>query len=234
MKSVAIAFNYVDFSDPKKKRRQEVAMDLLCRSPENIFPVAYTFLGDIYHDFGRIISYNILERNSAHTINNDRELPYVKEILDDCAHHVPCPQKFPDVIGVINSDILLGQSFYDTIQSDTSAFVLSRYEITDVDADSFLDGKFKVIYGGDSHPGADGFFFNRNWWIENENRFPKDCIMGETEWDTIYRSIIRKYAKNHIEKRVLYHQYHDAKWKLDSPGAKNNIAIWEKIKRKCG
>ena len=234
MKSVVVAFNYVDFQDYHKKRRQNVAMELLCRSPKNIFPVGFTFLGDVCHrEWDRIVSYNILKRNSAHTIENNRELPYIREILENCCDHFPCP-KYPDVIGFINSDILLGNSFYDVIQSDADAFVLSRSDIVDVTADEFLDGKFKVIFGGDKHPGADGFFFKRSWWLENQKRFPKDLILGETEWDTCYRSIIRKLDPNHIESRCLYHMYHDAKWSLTSSGAKNNLEIWAKIKEKYG
>ena len=237
IKSVIVAFNYADFPDKKKQKRQEIAIDVLRNSPKNIYPVAYTFQGDKVEIDG-IDSRDVLTKNSALTIGNNRALPYVKEIIDLCynqSYYIADSNKmnYPKVIGLINSDILLGESFYTSIQSDADAFVFSRNDIADVTTEDFLNGKQHIIYGGDTHAGADGFFFNRKWWKKNRGLFPNDLILGETEWDTVYRAIIRKYADVHLENRVLYHVYHDQKWDLISPGAKNNIAIWNKIKEEC-
>ena len=225
MKTVVIAFNYVNFQDRKQKERQLTAMSVMQNAPPWAFPIALGFAGsmDSAEPYG-IRTFNLLKRNSRLEIGNTRDLPYIKEILDWSAR-IECGK-----IGYINSDILLGQSFYDAIQEDYDAFIFPRADIAETNAARFCKGDFKGIYGGDQHIGADGFFFKREWWLKNRDHFPNNLIIGETEWDTCYRKVIARVAENYLERRVLYHVYHDAKWKLDSPGAKNNIAIWESLK----
>jgi len=118
------------------------------------------------------------------------------------------------------------------LQQDFNAYIFSRSDIGEISAKDFIDGKARVIYGGDKHVGVDGFFFKKSWWNENKNKFPCDAILGETEWDTIYRYIIKHSTANYIEKRVLKHVYHDAKWDINSPGGKNNRKIWDLIKNR--
>jgi len=229
MKSVVIAFNYVEFKDKAKKSRQDVALSVLKKAPSWVFPVCFGFEnGSRYPEQLGFYTFNMLRRNAMTEIGNDRELPYIYEIMD-LAATIEC-----DKIGYVNSDILLKDDFYNCVKADFDAFIFSRYDIVDVNSDRFLNNDFRVIYGGDTHAGADGFFFKREWWKENRNKFPDNLIIGETEWDTCYRKLIKKNCYNYIEKRLLYHVYHDQKWNLTSNGAKNNIKIWEAVRRDIG
>jgi len=227
MKNVVVAFNYVEFQDPKKANRQAVAMEVMAEAPLWLFPISYGF----YHSPKtplrlptRIPFLDLLYRDSRSEIGNNRDLPYIKEILNLAS------ETAYDIIGYVNSDILLGEKFLETIQKEADAFIFSRSDIVETSPSKFLKGDFKVIYGGDQHIGADGFFFNRDWWINNRNLFPDDLIIGATEWDTVYRTVIKRSGANYIEKRVLYHVYHNQTWTTKSPEALNNIAIWEKVK----
>jgi len=225
MKTVVIAFNYVDYQDPKKAYRQLTAMRVLAQTPEWVFPIALGFKGaSTGAEEHGIPTFNILKRNSRDEIGNNRDLPYAKEIFDFTAK-ISCAK-----IGYINSDILIGDEFLETICEDTNAYIFSRSDIAETNPDSFAKGDFKVIYGGDQHIGADGFFFKRGWWLTNRDLFHDDLIIGETEWDTCYRKIIEKATISFIEKRVLCHVYHDRCWNLTSPGAKNNLKIFNELK----
>lgn len=225
MKTVVVAFNYVDFDDPKKKERQLTAMKILAASPSWVFPIAYGLreYGTITEING-ISTFNVLKRNSKTEIGNHRDLPYIKEILNWAAM-IECGK-----IGYINSDILVGDEFYRSLQEDADAYIFPRSDIVETSSEAFMKGGRKVIYGGDQHIGADGFFFDRQWWINNRDKFPDDLIIGETEWDTCYRILIARHSSNYIESRVLYHVYHNAKWTTTSPGAVNNVKIWEQVK----
>jgi hypothetical protein len=226
MHTVVIAFNYVDFKDYKKRDRQLTAMRVLKETPEWVSPIAFGFDGSVSSaEKCGIHAFNVLKRNSSKEIGNNRELPYIKEIMDWTAK-IECGK-----IGYINSDILIGKEFLDAINENADAYIFSRSDIAETNCVRFCKENFKVIFGGDQHIGADGFFFKREWWINNRDQFSDDLIIGETEWDTCYRTIIKNECSNYIERRCLYHVYHDAQWSLDSPGAKNNIAIWKSIKR---
>lgn len=226
MDTVALAINYVDFDDKKKSERQSVAMEVLSNSPDWLCPIVVGLDESVYlakeykvHDF------KLLKRDSRLEINNNRSLPYIKEILSTLAKE----RRFKK-IGYINSDILIGPDFFDVIQRNHYAFILSRSDIAEVSSPEYLQSKFKVIYGGDKHHGADGFFFKRSWWIRNQRKFPEDLIIGETEWDTCYRKIIYDNCRSFIEKRALHHVYHDQSWNWTSNGARNNMEIWETLK----
>jgi hypothetical protein len=221
MDRVVIGFNFAEFSDVRKRNRQQVAIEVLENLPDNFYPIAFDFIkSESIFNFN-INKLNILKRNSLNEIGNDRNLPYVKEILN-YLNKIDC-----DKFGIINSDILLNHKFIKLIEKDFDAFILPRYDISEVSSSKFINNDFNVIYGGDGHIGADGFFFKKKWWDDNSHLFPQDLILGETEWDTSYRYIIKNNCDNYIEERSVYHVYHDAKWTLNSKGAKNNIKIWE-------
>ena len=224
MMTVVIACNPVQYSNPKRMNNQKEALCVMASLPKWLFSVAFGFKYDVCQEWHGIRAINLLKRNSRIEIGNDRDLPYVKEILNLCAK-IDCSK-----IGYINSDILIGKEFTEAIQEDNDAFIFSRNDIAEIGAHEFINGQRKIIYGGDKHIGADGFFFDRQWWIKNEHMFPEDLILGDTEWDTCWRKIIKDSGCRYIERRVLFHVYHNQKWTLTSPGAMNNIAIWERIK----
>jgi len=228
--NIVVAFSPVNYKDERRRKAQEVAVRVLSHAPSFVYPVAFDFLKDSSPisvvEECNIPTLNILKRDSVKTISNTRRLPYIKEILELCSK-IDC-----DIFGYINSDILVDENVYQNLFEDKDAFIFSRSDIGEVSVEDFLAGKSKVIYGGDKHIGADGFFFNKEWWLKNRQRFPSGLIIGSTEWDTCYRYIIKKLTANFVESRSLYHVYHNQTWTTTSPSALNNIAIWNEIKNK--
>lgn len=230
MKQVVIAINCVDYKDPRRRMAQEVALQSLnFRPSEQVSVMALSFKGDPKPNALGLLDIHylpILKRDSSILLNNTRRLPYIKEILDTCAK-TKC-----DVFGYINSDILMPSVAYQILQMDFDAYIYSRSDIGEINIDDWIRGNYKVIYGGNKHSGADGFFFKKSWWNVNRDKFPDDLVIGETEWDTCYRLLIKKIGCRYIEARTLYHVYHDAKWDKNSPAGINNTKILDEI-QKC-
>lgn len=229
---IVVAINYANFDTKtlegkRKQQRQTVAIANLCQNkPKDVFLVTYNFPDDVVKVPPAIHIYKTLKRNSKTEIGNDRPLPYVTEILNKCA------EIYCDVFGFINSDILLDEKFYETFRDNIDAYIFYRTEISEVSVSDFRKRKYRII--DETHPGNDGFFFKREWFVKHRKKFHNDLILGETEFDTCYRYVIKNECKKYIEKRALGHVYHDAKWNLTSPGAINNIKIWNELKRKLG
>lgn len=225
---INVYFCYVPYKNPKFALNQKRSMQILQHlTKENKIKVKSLSLEDEIYDLTEfeIHNYPVLKRNSRKEIKNTRNLPYIKEILnyacEDCE----------DYFGYINSDILIGlQKFFDNFEELKMAYCFSRFEIGEIPYKDFLLGKYKTIYGGDSHSGMDGVFFKKDWWKKNSDLFPDDLILGETEWDTVYRTIIRSKA-SYLESKCLGHVYHDPQWNIKTPGAVNNIKIWKEIKK---
>lgn len=231
LQKVILGINCVNFKDPKANHRQGVAVDVLLANKTDNFEVIdfcypyekpVTLLKDIKNIF--------LFRNSKDEIGNQRPLPYIKEIMDSLAH---LNGKEDYIFGYMNSDILLTKKFFNIFNTDKimDAYVFSRKEITEVDnVKMFNIGRYNFVWGGDKHAGADAFFFKKSWWLKNESCFSNDLILGETEWDTVYRHIIQHLTDQHLNLRELLHVYHDAKWNVNSIGGKNNVKIWEQVR----
>jgi hypothetical protein len=237
--SIVLAFNPVDYSDNGRKRVQDEAIKAFARLSKRFYPVAFGFMGDkeypLLNSLG-VPSLNILRRDCQKEISNNRKLPYLSEIFNYCSK-IDC-----DIFGYINSDILIGQDFINTFNEEYDAYIYSRYEIGEISCGDFLSGANNIqkVWGGDRHEGRDAFFFNRGWWIDNGDKFPSSLLLGETEWDTVYRFMIMhgdKFFKNiptYMDKRVLYHVFHNSQWNISSNGALSNIKIWEDIRKKIG
>ena len=219
--SIIIAFNPVNFKDEQCICRQNTAIEVLSMAPQGIIPLAIGFYGDSKNEFVEslgIKQINVLKRDSQKEIGNDRKLPYIKEIFDILCK-IDC-KKF----GFINSDILIDKKVYNTIEKKSEACIFSRREIKPISTDQFINNQIEIL--SDEHGGADGFFFDREWWLNNRHLFHDNLICGETDWDNCYRDTIKKYSNNYIEDRSLYHVFHSAKWTTKSKGAINNIKIW--------
>lgn len=227
--SIVISFNPVNYDNTKRKEAQETAIKVLSLAPKFVFPIAFGFEDEEPLEFVKnlsITTLNILRRSSLKTIEGTQKLPYIKDILDLCSR-VEC-----NVFGYINSDILVDNSVYNILaDSKKDAFIFPRSDIVNVSTSDFINKKLRAIPGGDKHIGVDGFFFDRQWWIKNRNSFPDDLLIGATEWDTVYRFIIKKLTNNYIESRLLYHVYHNQTWTTTSPCALNNIKIWNIVKK---
>lgn len=230
MRSILIAINYVNYKNKKLKINQTRALNVLSSLPSYFHIISFDFLKSKkpqeFSDFPRIIYAPILKRNSSSEISNSRDLPYIKEIINKSAEN-----KY-DIVGYINSDILLGKEFVSCFHVKKDVYMFPRNEIGEVEPEDFVAGFKKIIYGGDMHAGVDGFFFDRLWWLKYKDEFPDDLILGETEWDTCYRHISKSISDNYLEKRAIYHVYHDSQWNTTSMGAQNNIAIWYNVKKR--
>jgi len=227
MQKVIIGINAIDFKNPKANHRQKIAIDVLLENkPDNIEVVNFCFADDIIPDYCNELFTQYLNRNSKEEIGNQRPLPYIKEIFDALS-----VIKDAYIFGYMNSDILLTKDFFRYFEEDADAYVFSRKEITDVDSVKYFnDKRYKFVWGGDTHAGADAFFFRREFWIEHRDLFHSDLILGETEWDTVYRHMILRKADKYTHERALLHVYHDAKWNVNSIGGKNNTKIWEYVR----
>jgi hypothetical protein len=237
IKNIVIAFNFVDYSDLKKAFDQERAISVLVKTVcnlkkdgINILPISLNFKDEPEYTLLKsmgVQQINVLERDSSKTIGNNRRMPYVKEIFENCCK-INC-----DVFGYINSDILLSLDVFDLLKMDFDAYILARFDIEEVSECDFLNGNnIKTVCDGDTHCGADGFFFKKTWWDKNRNNFSNDFVLGEPEWDTAYRRIITHIGTKYVDARILHHVYHRQIWNCGSVGGLNNSRIHSEIKRK--
>jgi len=216
---IVLAINYVNYRNVLRNELQSVAMEVMVeRKLQNVQLVSFNLAIDntvsihpAFHVFRN------LRRDSAVTIQNNRHLPYIKEIFDNCVQ-MKC-----DVFGYINSDILLPKNFFRIFNKKTNAYIFVRTDIENITARDYINEKRKERWKG--HPGCDGIFFKRNWWVRNRNKFHNDMILGECEWDLYYRRIIKECNAGHVEKRILDHVFHETTWTSTSNGAKNNLRI---------
>lgn len=227
---IVISFNYVKYSDKKKALLQDNAITVLSKLQKYVNVVSINFKDEEQHKKLyelNITQINALSRDSLDIPNNNRRMPYVKDFFNTC-YKIDC-----DVFGYINSDILVPDSAIELLyRYDFDAYVFSRSDTAEVTPEDFQNNNIRVIFGGNSHCGADGFFFKKSWWDINKDKFPNDFIMGECEWDTSYRYIINHLEARYLDARVLYHVYHDAIWKTNSIGGMHNDKIWNSIKNK--
>lgn len=224
----AIAFTYAPYKFWRRSESQKVALTNLARYKERgVQPLclAYADTKPSHIDVpSEIQIVNKLKRNSAKEIKNDRDLPYIKEMFDICAES--CDESV-EFIGCMNSDILVKHDFWDLFSDKNDAYIFYRIDIGEVNVSRLDANNFVTVWT--QHEGNDCFFFRKDWWLKNRQYFPDNLVFGETEWDTVYRSIIKEKCEHFLEKRCLYHVYHDPKWTLTSPGAKLNISIKEGV-----
>jgi hypothetical protein len=219
MKEIALIVNWVDFKDLEKKKNQEVALSVLeNNAPKNVSLYSFNLSGEKVDLNGRFNTCYNLVRDSAKEIGNTRHLPYVKEIFDNAAK-ISC-----DILGYINTDILLTKDFFNLFDKDYDAYIFGRYEIAQLK--DFNKKEFKVIekpyveFG--EHPGYDAFFFNTKWWLANRNSFHDDFIAGEPYWDMYYYKKSSQLTSKLLNQRSLYHVFHRVIWNTNSNGVKNN------------
>jgi len=222
-----VAINYVNYRSEFKKKLQETAISVLNKnSPRSAILTSINFCDESANVPPNFHILPMLKNDASKKIGNNRKLPYIKEIFDIC-FNMPS-----DVFGYMNSDILIKKGFFDVFRGDIDAYVFYKRDIEVVTAKDFLNNKIKVL--NECPDGVDAFFFKRGWWKANRHFFPSELVLGETEWDTCYNSIIQSVTKNHVLSRSLYHVYHDRIWTLDSRAAINNKIIWDDVRSKYG
>lgn len=223
---ITLAINYVNYDNPSKKKRQDVALSVLLKNkPKNVFLASFNLVDEEVDTPPKVRVFRMLKRNSQRELGNNRPLPYIKEILNLCSQS-PC-----NVFGYVNSDILLSKDFFHILENSYNAFIFYKKDIEKVDVKDFPNN-IKIV---DATPcGVDGIFFNKKWWFLNSHLFPNDLVLGETEWDTVYNSITQKVAKKYYLGRDLMHVVHERIWTLDSRGAIHNTLIWNQVRDKYG
>lgn len=222
-----IAINPVNYSDRRRSLYQNEAIKILINNiPDDFVVLSCLFPNETTKINCKNSKVIYLERNSRNIIGNNRDLPYIKDIFSFC-NEINC-----HIFGYINSDIILSKDFFNILKRDKDAYIFYRREIGETNVERFNAGDYHRVWGGDKHEGNDSFFFNKDWWDNNSNLFPDDLILGETEWDTCYRTIIVSETKNYYVGRDLCHIFHDQKWDCKSPGAINNLNIFKNVLKK--
>lgn len=222
-----IAINYVNYKSEHKRKSQDIAMSVLSKwNSRNTTLVSLNFCDEQINVPSVFHALPMLQNDAQKKIGNNRRMPYIKEIFDIC-FNMPS-----DFFGYMNSDILIQKDFFDVFNKDTDAYVFYKKDIDVSSAEDFLNGNIKVV--NEKPDGVDAFFFRRDWWHNNRRFFPDDLVLGETEWDTCYNSIIQNVTQKHALKRSLYHINHDRVWSIDSRGAINNKLIWDTVRDKYG
>jgi hypothetical protein len=221
---IALGFMHVPYINEERKYTQDLSITMM-GTYQGLYPVALDLndTSSSLEGYPHIPKLNLLKRNSRRTINNTRDLPYIKDIFDILSR-IEC-----NIIGYTNSDIIFLDGAIDTLNLQyAETFLFSR-----VDIPFQMDFNQKIEHERleKSHSGMDACFFKKDWWLKNRNLFPDDLIVGETEWDTIYRMIAKKNSQ-YIEARNVYHFKHKPQWNVSSPGAKNNINIFNQIRGK--
>ena len=225
-----MATSYADYQDKQKKQQQDFALSLLAKnSPKNVTLVLFDHVTKRDYDPRRKIPprfnfFQVLNRDAKNSISNNRDLPFVKDFFDTAS------KLRADVIGFINSDILIRKDFFSLFNKKIDAYVFSRIDIRPTNERDIQKGKVTVAentYPNGVHDGADGFFFKTKWWNQNRHLFHDDLVLGEPYWDHYYRSVIRKNCRNKLVKHSVYHVWHHTTWTFDSPGAILNRNIWE-------
>ena len=222
---IIIAINYVNYEDKHKWQLQDTALSVLVdNAPKDCEIISFNY--DDEFAYVPLFRLSLLTRDSKKEIGNDRRLPYIKEILDKCSE-MDC-----DIFGYMNSDILVNKDFFSVLEKDHDAFVFYKKDIEKISRYEFNNNDIKVV---EENPhGVDAVFFRKDWWKLNKQSFSDQLILGNSEWDTCYNSIIQKICRNYILSRTLYHVQHDRKWSIDSRGSINNTLVWHQVKVKYG
>jgi len=220
---ILAAINYVNYKDPSKKGKQDLCVSLLIQHKVDCVKlVSFNYPDDQVTLPPSFTIIKTLKRNSAKEIGNWKPLPYIKEIFDQCA------KEDVKIFGYMNSDVLIENGFYDRLNGCSDVYLFQRIDISEVNKQTLNKHVFNIV--NKEHPGFDGIFFDKRWWVNNQHRFNPDMILGEPFWDYYYKELACRYSKKVTIQRALYHIHHETKWNLISPGAENNQKIYDTIK----
>ena len=130
---IILATNYVGYKERDKKRWQKVALNVMAKNkPNNVMLVFFNYEDETTNIInnndtsGAFRVFKMLKRNSRKIIKNNRDMPYVKEIFDNCAK-LPC-----DIFGYVNSDILIHKDFFNVFKNNIDTYIFSRTDIKEV------------------------------------------------------------------------------------------------------
>lgn len=222
--NISVALNYVEYLDLKKRKYQENALFVLEHNKgSNVKVFVYNYPDEKVNVPSDFIICKSLKRDPVKDFGAERRLPYIKEILDLCVN-TDC-----DVFGYINSDILIPNGFFNIFKENRDVYLFSRTDIGEVNYNTLNENNFRIVWNG--HPGCDGFFFKKEWWINNSDKFDNDLIIGEPKWDDYYMVLTSSLTENYISRRAIYHTWHDTIWSELSIGGKHNTAIWNKLRK---
>ncbi len=142
----------------------------------------------------------------------DRELPYVKDLLD-----VGCENADGDsIICFTNSDLI--------VRTDAAMLLASKLQTTDAAYAYRLDFHHRLdrlprdheFAQGRMYPGTDLVAFRTSWW-RDYRKFMPDMILAHETWDCVMRQLINE--TNHGDNELVgiaCHERHGTFWENPS------------------
>lgn len=161
---------------------------------------------------------------NAFDIGESRPLPFVKDVIKkglDLATD-------DDIVFFTNDDNWLHSELPELLQ-----YHVSIYEVCCSQRCEFMDGPIPpslrtpadFANAGRSHMGRDLFAATKRWWMKHWDQIP-DMIIGASDWDLCFASIVRNYfgiktTRKNLEECIfpaelprgyVSHQAHAPKW----------------------
>jgi hypothetical protein len=218
---ILVAVNYVNYKDKERKYAQDIALQMMVKNkPDNVQLISFNYEDENVNLLKPFIIKKILKRDSSKIIGNNRRLPYIKEIFDLCS------KEDVDIFGYFNSDIIVDKDFFNRFNNN-DVYLFQRIDGANISEHNFPLKSFHIVCR--EHPGFDGVFFKKEWWLDNRDQFHDDLILGEAFWDYYYKKIVDINSDKILIQRAIYHMYHDTIWDLKSKGAINNKNINDNI-----
>jgi hypothetical protein len=174
-----------------KIKQDNVTLYNVCFNDENIGYKNFTTLNKLTKKSNKLIheyfqhegltnEYNLRKQE---IINNNKELPSVKEIFDVLAS-TDC-----DYFLFLNNDIILSNRIFKEIENDIECYPISRMHIFDIET---LDDIPKLE--SYSVHGFDAFLVKKDTWLKIRNNF-EDLILGRFYWDTYFATMFNLLCK---------------------------------------
>ncbi len=168
-----------------------------------------------------------LPRTSKSYLNDSRELPFVRDLIDKCKWKKP-----NDFIMITNADTvfcqdtglmfcayLYGSPGINAIYSHRKNFDKPiRKQLT-------FD---QLMKRGEKFVGIDLVCFSKQWWTENQDNYP-DLLLGCEGWDWVFKFLIKRPTFY----EVIYHEQHgtpewlnDRKYGISQQWNRANCWLW--------
>jgi hypothetical protein len=150
-----------------------------------------------------------LKRTSKKTIRDDRDLPFIKDMVDAAVDRLSVAGDDRDIVLLTNDDTIFVPAL-DRVIRDSVARAGAVYAGRMDFKDAILGASQWEILRGHFYPGADLFAFTVRWWRQHRDEYP-DMILGAEAWDWIMRELIMLHHGAEIH-GAIYHEIHDAHW----------------------
>jgi hypothetical protein len=229
-----VAVNWAPYPDGPRLVNQRQAFQRLCElAPSDCQVVLATLPRDAQPVMpvradGQEIERAHLKRDASEVAH--RRLPYMHDMLDVATSGLADT----DWGGILNSDIVVTQEFFDIfdrIGDDIQAVICHRTDVLHLDTDP--EQGMKV----NQQTCTDGVLVRAGLWRERKGELP-GYVLGEPYWDTgfIFWTKLKKIPTFHMGNHELLHVRHGRQWSYKSPGCKHNSNLgrwaWSGSKKK--